>query len=52
MNNLIAKFADAVSKAKITVNPRYGTFDKKTLSFQDSSPNWIKAQPEASPTQG
>jgi hypothetical protein len=41
--------ADA-QKAKITINPRYGTFDAKTMQFDVSKPNWIKAQPTTSPT--
>jgi hypothetical protein len=32
-----------VSKAKITVNPRYGTFDVKQAAIVPTSPNWIKA---------
>jgi len=35
-----------VAKAKITVNPRYGTFDKEA-GVLPTSPNWIK--PTASP---
>lgn len=30
-------------KAKITVNPRYGTFDAEKLVITSASPNWIKA---------
>lgn len=40
---------DAASKADITVNPRYGTFDAKAIRFNPSSPNWIKPQPAATP---
>jgi hypothetical protein len=40
--------ADA-QKAKITINPRYGTLDAKTMQFGVSKPNWIKAQPTATP---
>jgi len=29
-------------KAKITVNPRYGTFDLKQVAVVATSPNWIK----------
>jgi hypothetical protein len=29
--------------AKITVNPRYGTFDAKQIALRPVSPNWIKA---------
>ena len=35
----------ALHKAKITINPRYGTFDPKRIAFDASSPNWIK-QPQ------
>jgi len=31
-----------LSKAKITVNPRYGKFDLKQVALVPSSPNWIK----------
>jgi len=30
-------------KAKITVNPRYGRFDAKSVALVPTSPNWIKA---------
>lgn len=40
---------DLASKAKITINPRYGKFDPKKISFDPSSPNWIKAEPSAAP---
>ena len=40
---------DLASKAKITINPRYGKFDPKKISFDASSPNWIKAEPSAAP---
>jgi len=30
-------------KAKISVNPRYGTFDAKQIALNPTSPNWIKA---------
>jgi len=32
-----------LSKAKITVNPRYGTFDLTQAAIVPTSPNWIKA---------
>ena len=32
-----------LGKAKITVNPRYGTFDAKQIALTPISPNWIKA---------
>jgi len=38
------------SKADITINPRYGTFDAKRVAFDPSAPNWIKAEPSAAPT--
>ena len=49
-----SKFQTAIADADITVNPRYGTFDRKAKSFEESTPNWIKAgaEPEPSPTQG
>jgi hypothetical protein len=42
------------SKADITINPRYGTFDADRVSFDPSTPNWIKTEPtpEPTPTQG
>jgi hypothetical protein len=39
----------AASKAKVTINPRYGTFDAAKVRFDASSPNWIKAEPAAAP---
>ncbi|WP_157598529.1 hypothetical protein [Phycicoccus sp. Root101] len=38
------------SKADITINPRYGTFDPKKISFDPSTPNWIKAEPQPAAT--
>jgi hypothetical protein len=32
-----------LEKAKITVSPRYGTFDLKQIKVVPISPNWIKA---------
>lgn len=32
-----------LSKARITVNPRYGTFDPKQIALVPSAPNWLKA---------
>jgi hypothetical protein len=43
------KAIDAASRADITINPRYGTFDPKQVRFEQSSPNWIKAEPTATP---
>jgi len=34
---------DKLLKAKITVNPRYGTFNPKTIALVPSAPNWFKA---------
>jgi len=31
-----------LGKAKITINPRYGTFDAKQVALVPISPNWIK----------
>lgn len=31
-----------LSKAKITVNPRYGTFDPQRIVITPTAPNWIK----------
>lgn len=44
---------DLAKKAKVTMNPRYGTFDAKNVRFDASQPNWIKAEPapaEPAPT--
>ena len=32
-----------LGKAKITVNPRYGTFDVTQIALTPIEPNWIKA---------
>ena len=32
-----------LNKAKITVNPRYGSFDPKQIAMAPSAPDWIKA---------
>jgi hypothetical protein len=32
-------------KAKVTMNPRYGTFDAMQVRFDVSQPNWIKVEP-------
>ena len=34
---------NALGKAKISVNPRYGTFDATQIALTPISPNWIKA---------
>lgn len=36
-------------KADITINPRYGTFDPQKISFDPSTPNWIKPVPAEAP---
>jgi hypothetical protein len=42
-----------VSKAKITVNPRFGTLDRKQLTLRPPAPDWIKpAAPSATATPG
>jgi len=39
-----------VGKAKITVNPRYGTLDRKKLQLTPPAPNWLTpATPSATP---
>ena len=39
-----------VAKAKITVNPRYGTLDRKKLQLTPPAPNWLTpATPTATP---
>jgi hypothetical protein len=42
-----ASILSTLRKAKITVNPRYGTFDATQAAILPTSPNWIK--PTASP---
>lgn len=32
-----------LGKARITINPRYGTFDPKQIAMTPTSPDWIKA---------
>jgi len=44
--NLIVSQLD---KASITVNPRYGTFDRKQISMSPTAPNWIKATSAPTP---
>lgn len=39
---------ETAAKAKITLNPRFGTFDPQRIQFAKSVPNWIKAQPAPS----
>ena len=39
----------AASKADVTINPRYGTFDPAKVRFDVSTPNWIKAEPAPVP---
>ena len=40
-----------LNKAKITVNPRYGTFDPKQVAMTPTSPNWIKASAPRRPSE-
>lgn len=53
-NNLTSdernKAVTEAQHAKITINPRYGTFDAKQVRFDVSKPNWIKAEPTQNPT--
>ena len=37
-----ASILATLGKTKITVNPRYGTFDAKQAAIVPTSPNWIK----------
>ena len=37
---------DDLKKAEITINPRYGSFDRDTGSFEAPSLNWIKLPDE------
>ena len=37
---------DELKKAEITINPRYGSFDRDTGSFEAPSLNWIKLPDE------
>lgn len=39
------KVVELASKAKVTLNPRYGTFDSTKVRFDVTQPNWIKAEP-------
>jgi creatinine amidohydrolase/Fe(II)-dependent formamide hydrolase-like protein len=41
------KVVELASKATVTINPRYGTFDAAKVRFDVSKPNWIKAGPQA-----
>jgi hypothetical protein len=43
-----ASIVKEIGKAKITVNPRYGTFDATRVELTPTSPNWIK--PSATPS--
>jgi hypothetical protein len=45
-----ASILATLGKTKITVNPRYGTFDVKQAAITPTSPNWIK--PSASQVAG
>jgi hypothetical protein len=37
-----ASILATLGKTKITVNPRYGTFDARQAAIIPTSPNWIK----------
>jgi parvulin-like peptidyl-prolyl isomerase len=39
------KVVELARKAKVTMNPRYGSFDAKQVRFDVSKPNWIKPGP-------
>ena len=39
------RIVDALGKAEITINPRYGTFDPKRIELVSNAPNWIKPGP-------
>jgi len=39
-----AAIVQKLGKAKITVNPRYGTFDATQIAIIPTAPNWIKPQ--------
>jgi hypothetical protein len=39
-----SEIAAQIAAADITINPRYGTFDKNQISFAEAQPNWIKSQ--------
>lgn len=41
------KVVELASRAKVTLNPRYGTFNATKVQFGTSQPNWIKAEPAA-----
>jgi hypothetical protein len=36
-----------IAKAKITVNPRYGTFDAKQVALAPTAPNWIRSSTQS-----
>jgi parvulin-like peptidyl-prolyl isomerase len=40
------KVVELARKAKVTLNPRYGTFDTQSVHFDVSQPNWIKPEPK------
>jgi len=42
-----AAVVNKIAKARISVNPRYGTFDASQVALIPNSPNWIK--PSATP---
>lgn len=44
---VFARLTDALTRVHVTVSPRYGTVDPKTLAITASTPDWIVA-PRAS----
>lgn len=40
------KAIELIQKADITVNPRYGAFDRKELTLVPATPNWMVPTPE------
>lgn len=45
------KVVELARRAKVTMNPRYGTFDAKNVRFDPSKPNWIADSPAAPATE-
>lgn len=40
-----AKAVELIQKAQVTINPKYGTFDRQRLSLTTANPNWMVATP-------
>lgn len=36
------RIVEELREAEITINPRYGRFDRETVGFEESVPNWIQ----------